>query len=89
MAVTNILRDALAAKYRAEITGALANFSIYVERPVGTVVGAADQDHVAYLDTQLELIMRAQEKLAALERIMPVEKDDKNGNDGTTEQSET
>lgn len=55
--------DALVAKYRGEMAEAKANIKIYLENPVGI---GEHPDVLAAIDTQIQAMANAQEKLEAL-----------------------
>jgi hypothetical protein len=55
--------DALVAKYRGEMAEAKANIKIYLENPVGI---GEHPDVLAAIDTQIQAMANAQEKLDAL-----------------------
>jgi hypothetical protein len=60
------MRDALVMKYRAEVSVGVAQLSVFFERPVG----GAD-DHIKKMDAIVAEIALAQQKLAALDRVVP------------------
>jgi len=61
-----LMRDALVMKYRAEVSSGVAQLSVYFERPVGD-----SDDHIEKMDTIVAKIALAQQKLAALDRVVP------------------
>jgi hypothetical protein len=65
-----MIREALATKYRAEVATNLALLSILFERPVSTAW--EDTNHVDQVDVYLTNIMMAQDKLSALDRVVPL-----------------
>lgn len=65
-----MIREALATKYRAEVAKNLAHLSILFERPVSTAWEGTD--HVDKVDVYLTNIMMAQDKLSALDRVVPL-----------------
>ena len=69
MSVTTIIRDALNARYRAEIMEGIATFSVFAERPMGV---ANHADLLKDLDMCLQKVSEAQAKLNSLDRIMPI-----------------
>tara|TARA_B100000029_G_C17596722_1_gene964415 strand:+ start:1817 stop:2053 length:237 start_codon:yes stop_codon:yes gene_type:complete len=60
MAIGTELIEALADKYRGEIAAAKANVKVYLENPAGI---GEHPDVVAAIDSQIQLIANAQEKL--------------------------
>lgn len=77
MVAANIFREALVARYRAQVTEALANLSVYIERPTGSTNGTSTGgSYLDIIDRQLEVLARAQEKLATVDRIMPINKEE-------------
>ncbi len=63
MAIGTELIEALADKYRGEIAAAKANVKVYLENPAGI---GEHPDVVAAIDSQIQLIANAQEKLDIL-----------------------
>ena len=57
------LIEGLIEKYRGEIAAAKANVAVYLENPAGT---GDHPDVIQAIDTQIELIASAQEKLDVL-----------------------
>ena len=57
------LLEALEAKYRGDIATAVANIRVYIENPAGK---GEHPDVVQAMDTQIEIIAAAQEKLDIL-----------------------
>ena len=55
-----ILRDALILKYEGEIAEAKANITVYLKHPVGI---GEHSDVVSAIDTQIEVMAHAEEKL--------------------------
>ena len=64
--------DALVAKYRGEMAEAKANIKIYLENPVGI---GEHPDVLAAIDTQIQAMANAEEKLSILSSFdkVPVE----------------
>ena len=60
MSIGKELIEALADRYRGEIASAKANVKVYLENPAGI---GEHPDVVAAIDTQIQLIANAQEKL--------------------------
>ena len=58
-----ILREALIIKYEGEIAQAKANVHVYLSNPVGI---GEHPDIVAAMDTQIEKMAHAEEKLLAV-----------------------
>ena len=63
MSIGKELIEALADRYRGEIASAKANVKVYLENPAGI---GEHPDVVAAIDTQIQLIANAQEKLDIL-----------------------
>ena len=63
MSIGKELIEALADRYRGEIASAKANVKVYLENPAGL---GEHPDVVAAIDTQIQLIANAQEKLDIL-----------------------
>ncbi len=58
-----ILREALILKYEGEIAQAKANIHVYLQNPVGI---GEHPDIIQAIDTQIELMAHAEEKLLAV-----------------------
>ena len=63
MSIGKELIEELADRYRGEIASAKANVKVYLENPAGI---GEHPDVVAAIDTQIQLIANAQEKLDIL-----------------------
>ena len=60
-----ILREALIIKYEGEIAEAKANIHVYLKNPVGI---GEHPDIIAAMDTQIEKMAHAEEKLIAVKK---------------------
>ena len=58
-----LLREALIIKYEGEIAEARANIQVYLANPVGI---GAHPDIISAMDTQIEKMAHAEEKLLAV-----------------------
>tara|TARA_Y100001963_G_scaffold38451_1_gene53722 strand:- start:10780 stop:11007 length:228 start_codon:yes stop_codon:yes gene_type:complete len=61
--MSKVLREALIIKYEGEIAEAKANIQVYMNNPVGI---GEHPDIVAAIDTQIEKMAHAEEKLLAV-----------------------
>ena len=68
--ITKTLREALIIKYEGEIAEAKANIKVYFMAPVGI---GEHPDIIAAMDTQIEKMAHAEEKLIAVKKhFVPV-----------------
>ena len=63
--------DALMLQYQAEIAKAKSNIRVYIENPVGI---GEHPDLAAAVDSQIELIANAEDKINVLKRYYDIEK---------------
>ena len=61
--MSKVLREALIIKYEGEIAEAKANIQVYMNNPVGI---GEHPDIIAAIDTQIENMAHAEEKLLAV-----------------------
>ena len=61
--MSKVLREALIIKYEGEIAEAKANIQVYMNNPVGI---GEHSDIIAAIDTQIENMAHAEEKLLAV-----------------------
>jgi len=63
--------DALMLQYQAEIAKAKANIRVYMENPVGI---GEHPDLAAAVDSQIELIAQAEDKISVLQKYYDIGK---------------
>ena len=61
--MSKVLREALIIKYEGEIAEAKANIQVYMNNPVGI---GEHPDIIAAIDTHIEIMAQADEKLLAV-----------------------
>ena len=61
--MSKVLREALIIKYEGEIAEAKANIQVYMNNPVGI---GEHPDIISAMDTQIEKMAHAEEKLLAV-----------------------
>ena len=64
MKIDKKIRDALKLKYQGEVASAKANITIYMNNSVGI---GEHPDIIGAIDSQLEILTNAEEKLNAVE----------------------
>jgi|TARA_B110000495_G_C22986492_1_gene580441 hypothetical protein len=64
MKIDKQIRDALKLKYQGEVASAKANITIYMNNSVGI---GEHPDIIGAIDSQLEILTNAEEKLNAVE----------------------
>jgi len=70
--LSSTLRDALVARYRADLTAGVAEFSLLYQRPFSVPTADTSLTQVEVLDKHLRKIRDAIDMLRTLDRLLPV-----------------